>query len=660
MRFLQLWVLWALPLMLVPLIIHLLNRMRYKSMDWAAIMFLLKANRSSTRLQRWRHLLILLLRMLLVGGVVMALARPLASGWMGWALSGPPDTIVLLLDRSASMERLDPATRQTRRARAMALLAAAAEPMAQTSRIVLIDSASLRPQALSSPAILADLADAAPTETAADLPAMLQAAADYIVANQAGVTEIWIASDLQRSNWDPDGRAWPGISARLAAMPQSVRVRLLALGGPAEDNLSVRVLETTRARRGGASELTAAFEISRASVDPLDVPVAICVDGDRRQAQYRLQGQTFAVHERIALGDKKTAGWGWIELPSDSCPTDNRAYFVYGEDRTLTAVVAGATDAVSRTLALAAAPSPETQNHAARVVGAEDPGRMNLAEAALLVWQLPFPDEREQGALKAFLESGGVMLCLPPPEPSGALLGRWRWGDAEEAAGGTAFAVARWEERSGPLVRSASGEALPLSELVVKRRRPIVGDVQALAEMADGRALLSQARVGEGRVLFCSTLPEESWSSLADGFVLVPMMQRLLQDGGRRLQSVESADCGAWRPADGADAPGSVEGEKDYRTQAGVYHYRDHLVALNRPEREDIPAEVDGADVKALFGEVPFSLLQSGAGRDDRLQSEIWRLFLCCVLVFMVSEGFLILPAGPRKAPPQAAGKGKR
>jgi len=41
--------LWALPAVLLPLIIHLLNRLRYKTVHWAAMIFLLKANRAATR-----------------------------------------------------------------------------------------------------------------------------------------------------------------------------------------------------------------------------------------------------------------------------------------------------------------------------------------------------------------------------------------------------------------------------------------------------------------------------------------------------------------------------------------------------------------------------------------------------------------------------------
>jgi len=85
MTFLQSSLLWGLPLVALPVLIHLLNRMRYRTMPWAAMMFLLTASRHSVRHARLRHLLLLLCRVLVLVALIVALARPLVGGWAGWA-----------------------------------------------------------------------------------------------------------------------------------------------------------------------------------------------------------------------------------------------------------------------------------------------------------------------------------------------------------------------------------------------------------------------------------------------------------------------------------------------------------------------------------------------------------------------------------------------
>jgi hypothetical protein len=66
MTFLQPLILWGLPLVLLPVIIHLINRMRHRPRQWAAMQFLLAATRHSTSHARLRNLLILLMRILAV------------------------------------------------------------------------------------------------------------------------------------------------------------------------------------------------------------------------------------------------------------------------------------------------------------------------------------------------------------------------------------------------------------------------------------------------------------------------------------------------------------------------------------------------------------------------------------------------------------------
>src|SRR5436309_11366874 len=105
MTFLQPILLASLPLVSLPIIIHLINQRRYQTIRWAAMMFLLAANKISRGYARLRQILILLFRMLAVAGLIFAVSRPLASGWFGRAAGGRPDTTIVLLDRSPSMRQ---------------------------------------------------------------------------------------------------------------------------------------------------------------------------------------------------------------------------------------------------------------------------------------------------------------------------------------------------------------------------------------------------------------------------------------------------------------------------------------------------------------------------------------------------------------------------
>ena len=77
MSFLSSFFLYALPLMGIPIIVHLLAKRRKKVIAWGAMQFLAKANPRARRSWRLKDLLLLLLRVLVLACFIMALARPL-------------------------------------------------------------------------------------------------------------------------------------------------------------------------------------------------------------------------------------------------------------------------------------------------------------------------------------------------------------------------------------------------------------------------------------------------------------------------------------------------------------------------------------------------------------------------------------------------------
>jgi hypothetical protein len=106
-------ILWALgfanPLLLyalaaasVPVVIHLLNRRKWREVPWAAMRFLLaaiKKNRRRLRIEQW---LLLAIRTLVVLLVVAAMAKPFLESF-GAVIAGRRTHRVIVLDASLSM-----------------------------------------------------------------------------------------------------------------------------------------------------------------------------------------------------------------------------------------------------------------------------------------------------------------------------------------------------------------------------------------------------------------------------------------------------------------------------------------------------------------------------------------------------------------------------
>ena len=86
MMFLQPWVLFGLPIVLLPIAIHLLNQRRHRPIDWGAMHFLRQASRMHQGAARIRYWLILLLRLLAVAEklapIIQVAGWQLACAWL--------------------------------------------------------------------------------------------------------------------------------------------------------------------------------------------------------------------------------------------------------------------------------------------------------------------------------------------------------------------------------------------------------------------------------------------------------------------------------------------------------------------------------------------------------------------------------------------------
>jgi hypothetical protein len=628
MSFLQPFILWGLPLILVPVIIHLLNRMRYRTVAWAAMMFLLTASKQATRQARVREWLILAMRILAVLALILFLARPLVGGWLGSAAGGGADTVILLLDRSPSMEAVDPQTRLSKRALALRRLAEASAESGGGSRYVLMDSATRQPQEVSSPAVLADLSVAGPSDAAADIPALLDAALDYLQANRSGRAEIWLCSDLQSANWLPDAPGWGTVRERFKQLGQDIRVRLLALTQPTKDNIGVRVTDVVRRRTGKGYELQITAELTGQDAAAATFPLTVVHEGARSQVEVNFGGQKLTTQCRLDLGPRQSAGWGWVELPADANPRDNQAFFVYPEDLRAKSVIVAESEPAGRLLRLAAAPSPLLLNQVAETQAAGD--ALKLDDVALLIWQSAAPSGTVEKAVSDFVASGGVVLYLP----------------ATTAEDGK-FRVATWRNADGPLAKTQDGKDLPLPEVTFSKRTTLSSEGSVLAMFDDSKPFLTKVPYGRGAYYHCASLPVREWSSLWEGTVLVPMVQRLVQEGARRLGSIVDADVGDTRflRANSLAATDN-KGAVSVKATAGVYQQDTKLVALNRPAREDDLERLDEAGVRAAMGTIPYRLFEEKGTGTAALQTEIWRWFLIGMLLFLTGEAIFSLPTG--------------
>jgi len=91
----------------IPIIIHILNRRRYRTVDWAAMNFLLRAMRKNRQRVRFEQWLLLAARCCVLAFLGLALARPMGcDSTSAAALGGRTGLHVFVIDNSYSMSYL--------------------------------------------------------------------------------------------------------------------------------------------------------------------------------------------------------------------------------------------------------------------------------------------------------------------------------------------------------------------------------------------------------------------------------------------------------------------------------------------------------------------------------------------------------------------------
>ncbi len=684
MVFLQPILLWGLAAASLPVLIHLLNRLRYRTVAWAAMPFLLKALRASTRHARLREWLVLAARTLAVACLALLLARPLAGGWVARLTAHAPDEVLILLDRSASMETVDPGVQSSLRERALDLLGSVSPELLRGGRFTALDSALGEPQELADLSSLKEMALASPTDTAADFPDLFRRAADFLVEHPAARPEVWVFSDLQASNWRTDDGRWAAAAARFAGLPVRARVRVVPLQGGEGGNLSLRLVRAVRRSLPGGAVLDLAVLVRRSGNAPVRFPVSLVMNGVRSGFDASVEGGEQLLTRRIELTPETAdGGWGRVALPPDATPGDNGVFFAWGGELPRESVVLAEDGASTRRAVFALAPSPGDAMRCDALL-TSSVGVVPWDGIALALWQGAVPEGDTAVRMARFVSEGGTLVLLPPSaaatEPSAAEAAPFgfRWGDVEEAPRDAPYRVGAWERLEGPLAVAENGRDLPLGRLAVQRRRAMVALAPAavaaaepgavppswatLASYADGAPFLRRMKQGKGAVYALDTLPREGWSELGRDWVLLPMLQRMLEEGVRRFSSAEQAVCGAWTPPDASVSVLPVEGSgsgSDYRIEAGVYEAAGRRVALNRPPAEDEPERADPGRVAGLLGEgVSVEVAAAVGTADATAPSEMWRLLVLLAALFLCAEGALLL--GMRSRAPAAAAPAAR
>ena len=248
---------WGALAFSIPLILHILNRSRFRQVEWGAMHLLESVVKVNHKRLRIEQLILLLVRCAIPALLAMCLARPILTG--AQMLTGDaPVSLVILLDASYSMDTASSGVPRFQQA-----VDAACDIIESTGRgseVAVIQTGGSPTPVFDEPvfdatAVVRRLKSLQGGYGASDMQQSLEVGLAAL-ANMSPVRkELVVISDFQPADWNGATNAADLIQQQIAAMPLKPEVTLLPVGNPVTGNLSIESLQFSNRPIGVGQEI---------------------------------------------------------------------------------------------------------------------------------------------------------------------------------------------------------------------------------------------------------------------------------------------------------------------------------------------------------------------------------------------------------------------
>ena len=436
----------------VPLVLHLVRRQRAGIHVFSMVRFLISSQRAIVRQQRFRRILLLLLRMAACAILAVIFARPFLRDQDETVFAGTqPEAVSILVDTSYSMGYGNRIALAKRRA------AEILNELQTGDQVALLTFAvqarvvrELGPNQAELPILLDTQVNA--TFQATDYVEALRAADDQLSGSDFDRRTVYLVSDFQQSGWNPRSGGW--------RLSPGVQLRMIDVGDAQDDNSAVTGVEIPtvassespaaaaaedrtpdasatptgdgtlsrqeRALSGVGRTLDVAVRIRNFGQAPFRDEVTLRVNGvetGKRRVDVPPQSGRVEIFRQTFSAASNT---GEVMLGDDGLPVDNRFYFTVNaptpvrvlclEERSRPNRPSEAAYYLSQALSLRRDPPVVVDVRSADALGAADPLEYDVVISA----NLSVLPRAAKDRLTGYVRSGGsLIIALNPAVSSG-------------------------------------------------------------------------------------------------------------------------------------------------------------------------------------------------------------------------------------------------
>ncbi len=563
MTFLNPFALFGLLAAAIPILLHLLNLRKLRTIEFSTLTFLKELQKTKIRRLKLRQILLLILRTLLVMLIVLAFARPTLRGTFAGSIgSHAKTTAVIILDDSYSMTVSDDQGELLKQAKqaAIGLL-----PLFKDGdEIFLVRLSSLAGSSSAYDVPLRDftvlrrnIGEIRPTAVRRSLEEGLRIAAKLLAGTQNFNKEVYVLSDFQQGVIADE----PEKSAAVEKLfSPETRFFLVPLGKRGVQNFGIESVTIPSSIFEKDKPFTVQARVGNfTGNDVQDHVISVFLNGTRvaeRSIDIRRDAAT-PVEFSVAANSTGFVE-GFVELESDEFQYDDRRYFVLQiPDRIRTLLVGTARDLQYARLALSTRTST---SESAVVLDEVPPLRMSSVEIkqadVIVLCTTQGFTAAQISELAAFVKGGGGLMLFPgaqidpasfnalfaaglslPPlsaidRPTGQPGGNGSFIEFEKTESQHPLFEGMFEPQGTQSLRrpstttSAQGIQLESPRIRSSARYATAPQSNPIITLTNGSAFLSEQRLGSGRLLLYAVPPTLEWSDFPTKGLFVPLLHR--------------------------------------------------------------------------------------------------------------------------------------
>ncbi len=563
MVFLNPFVLFGLSATAIPIILHLLNLRKLRTVEFSTLAFLKELQKSTMRKIKIRQILLLILRTLVIAFVVLAFSRPALRGSITGSLgTHARTTIILILDDSFSMGVRDEHGELFKQAKETALKLAQLLKEGDEAFFLKISDFSSRGAATSSngeapihdfTALKSAIQEARLSFKHRSIEDALRLSSKLLGKSKNLNKEIYLISDLQQTTIFSETMKQKGareLKENLKLFEPSVKLFVIPVGKKAADNVSIESIEIKNKIFEKEKPITVSVHVKNFGRTAIrNFLVSVFFDGERvMQKTIDVDAYAAASVEFSVIPKRTGFLTGYVELEDDLLDQDNRRYFTMFVPEKIQILFLGnsQSDILLMKLALLANQSASLTFSFHEMLSPKLLST-NLSNFDVVVLSnVKEFSKTEAQQLKAFIASGGGVLLFPGNVTDVAQYNNESFktfgigpiqGTAGSLSDKSSYLTFDKIDFEHPLFagifKDTPSQKSPFEKHALESPKIYFtlnyhpnANGQSIITLSNGSSFLSEYKMKYGKLLLCSVSASLDWSDFPLKGIFVPLLHR--------------------------------------------------------------------------------------------------------------------------------------